>query len=151
MDWKKWNDALQSEAYIQAVRGGGKGDVSRTHTLWKLKNKAPDGIASPLVVDGRLFLVKGGGLSSCFTTDKGKQLWYRQRLGNEASYLASPVYGDGKIYAAGDNGTVVVIAPGPELQVLAKNEMGERIIGTPAIADGRLFIRTRTKLFCIGQ
>jgi outer membrane protein assembly factor BamB len=150
-DWKKWDDSLQSEAFIQAVRGGGRGDVSRTHVLWRLKNKAPDGIASPLVVDDRLFLVKGGGLSSCFTIRKGERLWYRRRLGNESSYLASPVYGDGKIYAAGDNGTVVVLAAGRELRVLARNDMGERIIGTPAIADGHLYIRTRSKLYCIRQ
>jgi len=148
-DWKKWDDALQSEAFIQAVRAGGRGDVSKTHILWRLKNKAPDGIASPLVVDDRLYLIKGGGLSSCFTTAKGERLWYRQRLGNEASYLASPVFGDGKIYAAGNNGTVVVLEAKRELKVLARNDMGESIIGTPAIADGRLFIRTRSRLYCI--
>jgi outer membrane protein assembly factor BamB len=149
-DWKKWNEELQVESSIQAVWGGGRKDVTKTHTLWRLKNKAPDGISSPLVVDGRLLLIKSGGLSSCFTAETGKQLWYRERVGNEGSYFASMIYGDGKIYAAGHNGTVVVLAGGPKLEVLARNEMGESILGTPAIADGRLYIRTRTKLFCIG-
>src|SRR5262249_29207462 len=103
-DWKKWDDSLQSESSVQAVRGGGRGDVTGTHVLWRLKNKAPDGISSPLVVDGRLYLVKGGGLSSCFAAADGKQLWYRERVGADGSYLSSMVYGDGKIYAAADHG-----------------------------------------------
>ncbi|HKB41524.1 MAG TPA: PQQ-binding-like beta-propeller repeat protein, partial [Gemmataceae bacterium] len=60
-DWQKWDAELQKEASIQAVRGGGKGDVTRTHVLWKLKNKAPDHLVSPLLVDGRLVLIKSGG------------------------------------------------------------------------------------------
>ncbi|MBM4073314.1 MAG: serine/threonine protein kinase [Planctomycetes bacterium] len=151
VDWKKWNDDLQSESYIQAVRGGGRGDVTKTHLVWRQKSKAPDGISSPLMLDGRLWLVKSGGLSSAFTADKGKQLWFRQRLGNEGGYFASMIAGDGKIYAAGHNGTIVVLANGPELKVLAKNDMGEAILGTPAIADGRIFVRTRGKLYCVGN
>lgn len=150
-DWKKWDDSLQIEASIQAVRGGGRGDVSKTHLLWRLKNKAPDGISSPLVLGDRLLLVKSGGLSSCFTAADGKQVWYRQRIDNEGSYMASMVSGDGKIYAAGHNGTVVVLSAGPKLEVLARNDMGESILGTPAIADGRLYVRTRTKLFCVAK
>jgi outer membrane protein assembly factor BamB len=51
----------------------------------------------------------------------------------------------------GENGVIVVLADEPELKVLAKNDLGETCIATPAIADGRLFIRTRTKLYCIGD
>lgn len=149
LDWKKFNDDLQSEASIQAVRAGGRGDVTKTHLLWRLKNKAPDGVSSPLLVDDRLLFIKGGGLSSSFTADKGKQLWYRQRIDNDSSYLSSPVTGDGKVYIGGMNGVMTVLSVSPKLTVLAKNDMGEPILGTPAIADGRLFIRTRTKLFCV--
>jgi outer membrane protein assembly factor BamB len=150
-DWQKWDAELQKEASIQAVRGGGKGDVTKTHVLWKRKNKAPDHLVSPLLVDGRLLLIKSGGLSSCFEAAKGKQLWLKERIGNPGDYLASPVAGDGKIYVTGENGVIVVLAVGPERKVLAKNDMGESCIATPAIADGLLFIRTRTTLFCIGS
>src|SRR5438552_1518941 len=112
-DWKKWDDELQKEASIQAVRGGGRGDVSRTHLLWKLTNKAPDHLVSPLVVDGRLLLIKGSGLCSCFGTSKGERFWYLERIGNVSNHLASPVFGDGKIYVAAENGKVTVLADGP--------------------------------------
>src|SRR5262249_49012898 len=149
-DVKKFNDDAQREASLQAVRGGGKGDVTKTHVLWKLKNRAPDHLVSPLVVDNRLWLVKGAGLCSCFETGTGKQLWYQQRFNNPGPFLASPVFGAGKIYMASDNGKISVLANEPKLQEVARNDMGEGCTATPAIADGRLFIRTRTMLYCIG-
>ena len=144
-------DELQKEASIQAVRGGGKGDVSKTHVLWLRKSKAPSHIVSPLVVDGRMFLVKKGGITSSFDIKTGKPIWYRKRLGTAGSYLAAPVYGDGKIYVTSEKGTITVLESGPKLKVLAKNDMGEDCAGTPAIVDGRLFIRTRTKLYCVAD
>lgn len=149
-DVKKFDDELQKEASVQAVRGGGTGDVSKSHLLWKKVNRAPDHLVSPLVVDGRLLLIKGGGLSSAFSTRTGDPIWYQKRIGNAGGYLASPVAGDGKIYVAAQNGHVVVLKIGPELEVLADNDMEESIIGTPGISDGKLYIRTRTKLYCVG-
>jgi outer membrane protein assembly factor BamB len=134
---------------IQAIRGGGKGDVTKTHLLWNLDPKTPSNIASPLVYNGRLHIVKSGGMSSCYDIKDGKTLWDRSRLGNFGDYFASPVAADGKIYIAGKNGFVVVLEDGPELKVLAKNDIGEEIIATPSIADGRLYIRTRENLFCV--
>lgn len=133
------------------MRGGGSGDVSKTHLLWKKVNKAPDHVVSPLVANGRMTLIKSGGFSSGFDVSNGEPLWQRQRIGNEGSYLASPVFGDGKIFVAGQNGAVVVIEDSSKPKTLATNDMGEPIIGTPAIADGRIFLRTRTKLICIAK
>ncbi len=96
-------------------------------------------------------MVKKGGLSSCFDAATGKTYWELKRIGNLGEYYASPVYGDGRIYVAGDNGTVVVLAAGPKLEVLARNDLGGTCIATPAIADGRLYFRTREKLICIGD
>jgi outer membrane protein assembly factor BamB len=136
---------------IQAIRGGGDGDVTGTHLLWNLNNRAPSNISSPLVFGGRLYVVKRGGLSSCFDAASGETLWETKRIDNLGDYFASPVAGDGKVYIAGENGFVVVLADGPELNVLARNDMGESCVATPAIAEGALFIRTREKLYCVGE
>ncbi|MSQ95991.1 MAG: serine/threonine protein kinase [Gemmataceae bacterium] len=149
-DWRKWDAELQTESSVQAVKGGGKGDVTKTHILWKQKSKAPDGIASPLLVDNHLLLLKSGGFANVMGLKKGERLADQQRIGVSDSLLAQPVYGDGKIYVTGQNGKIVVLAPGLELKTLTTNDMGEDCIATPAIADGRLYIRTRTKLFCVG-
>jgi outer membrane protein assembly factor BamB len=138
---------------VQAVRGGGTGDVTKTHLLWnQTKIKAPSNLSSPLVLGDQVYVVKAGGLSSCFDAHSGKSVWELQRLGNRGDYYASPIAADGKIFIAGKNGFVLVLAEGPELKVLARNnDMRGEILATPAIADGRLFIRTRDKLYCISN
>ena len=136
---------------IQAVRGGGTGDVSKTHVVWNLENRAPSNLSSPLVVDQRLLVVKSGGLSSCFDTEKGKTLWQLGRIKNLGDHFASPVAADGKIYIAGRNGFITVLADSNDLTILAKNDMGGEIIATPSIADGRIYVRTRERLLCVGR
>jgi outer membrane protein assembly factor BamB len=147
----KHDAADAAEQFIVAVRAGGRGDVTESHVLWKHDSRAPDHIVSPLVIDGRMLVVKGGGISSCFDTAKGEPLWYQRRIQNAGDYFASPIYGDGKIFVTGENGMVVVLKAGPELEVLATNDLGESCLATPAIADGRLFFRTRKKLICVAH
>lgn len=152
IDSKKFDGETQKESSIQAVRGGGRGDVSKTHVIWKHNTKAADHLVSPLVSDGRMTLVKSNGFISAYEIGKGEPLWVRQRINNASTYLAAPVTGDGKIYTAAENGKIIVLENGAEFkEPLAINDMGESCVGTPAIADGRLFIRTRTKLFCIAE
>lgn len=161
IDGKELDTAFQSSdnqvgggAIIQAVRGGGQGNVTATHLVWNNTYKVqapPSNLSSPLVVGDQLFLVKKGGLCSSFDAATGKEHWKLSRLKNIGDYYASPVAGDGKIYVAGENGFVVVLAQGPKLNVLAKNDMGEPCLATPAIADGRIFIRTRETLYCISD
>ena len=135
-----------ADEYIVAVQAGGRGDVTGTHVLWKHETKYTDHIVSPLVVDNRMLLVKGGGIATCFDTDDGSSLYGPVRIKNEGNYFASPVYGDGKIYVAGENGKIVVLKNAAELDVLAVNNLGDSILGTPAIADGGLYVRTRRSL-----
>ena len=136
---------------LQAIRGGGSGDVTATHMIWNLDNPAPSNIVSPLVSDGRLFVVKKGGISASFDAETGETVWEKKRIRNFGNYYASPVAGDGKIYVVGENGIVVVIKDAPELEVLAKNDLGEPCIATPAIANNRLYFRTMNKLYCFSN
>ena len=131
----------------QNMVGGG----TSTHLLWNLKNTSPSNMVSPVVVGQQLFIVKRGGISSSFDITKGDTLWKMSRIGNLGDYYSSPIAGDGKIYVTGENGFITVLAQGEKLEVLARNDMGEPCVATPAIADGRLYIRTREKLFCISE
>lgn len=136
---------------IQAVKGGGRGNVTKTHLLWNIENKSPSNLSSPLVVNKRLFTVKNGGIASCFDATNGETLFERSRIQNLGEYYASPIVADGKVFMAGRNGFVIVLEDGPKLNILAKNDMGEEILATPSIADGRLYIRTRENVFCISN
>lgn len=136
---------------VQAIRGGGDGDVTKTHVRWSLENKASSNIASPLWTNGRLFVVKQGGLSSCFDAESGQTHWMLKRIDNLGNYYASPVAADGKIFVPGENGFVVVLNDSSQREVLAVNDLGDPLIASPAIADGRLYFRTARRLLCIGK
>jgi len=125
--------------------------VTKTHLLWNLDNKAPSNISSPLVVGGRLFVVKKLGFSASFDTQSGDKIWMNKRIDNLGDYYASPIAGDGKTYVTGNNSYIVVLKQGPKPVILAKNDMGSSCVATPAIADGRLYVRTLKTLYCLSE
>ncbi len=103
-----------------------------------------------MIVDDRILLFKTGGFVNFLGKKKGERLQNQERIGITSPFLAQPVFGDSKIYATVQNGQIAVLANSAELKILATNNMGEDCIATPAISDGMLYIRTRTKLYCIG-
>jgi outer membrane protein assembly factor BamB len=140
---------MPSEHGLLSVKLGGKGDVTSSHVAWKEKRGLPE-VPSPLVYRGRVYLLKEGGIVSCLDATTGK-LIYRERLGSTGAYFASPVAGDGKLYAAAHSGVVTVVAAGDTLKVLTRADLGENILATPAIADRRLYVRTENHLFAFGE
>ncbi|MDG2383795.1 MAG: PQQ-binding-like beta-propeller repeat protein [Pirellulaceae bacterium] len=140
-----------AEQYIMSIQGGGSGDVTRSHLKWKHPTKHTDHIISPLVVDDRLLLLKSGGIRTVFDTAKGLPVHRPQRVGRGGDFYASPVTGDGKIYLAGENGDIIVLKNDATYRELARNNIGESIIATPAIADGCLLVRSRSRLFCLAK
>jgi outer membrane protein assembly factor BamB len=135
---------------VVAVRPGGKGDCTKSHVAWT----ASRGIAempSPLFYQGRLYIVRDGGMVTSYEPATGKVIMDRQRLGVLGQYVASPVAADGRIYAASETGTVVVFRAGDSLEVLARNELGEGIRATPAITANKLYVRTLDHLWAFGN
>ena len=140
-----------ADEFVMAIRGGGRGDVTKSHLLWKHPTKYTDHIVSPFVHNGRMLLVKGGGITTVFSAKSGEALRGAKRIPNASDYFASPIYGDGKVFIAGENGFIVVLEDSSDYPVLSKNDMGDSIVGTPAIADGALFVRTRSSLICAAK
>lgn len=128
-----------------AVRTGGKGDVSKSAIVWSESKGVPE-VPSPLVLGDRVYLVKSGGLVICRDVQTGKSI-YEERLGAAGGYYASPIAAGNHIYAASDRGTVVVFEAGDALKVLARNDLGEPIMATPAAVNGTLYVRTEKKLY----
>lgn len=133
---------------IVAIRPGGKGDVTESHVLWTQKKYLPY-VPSPLYYHGHLFLVRNGGLLACLHARTGKPAKDARVFGG-GNYYSSPVGGDGKIYLINERGQVNVVGAGPEWQVLARSNLGEDVYATPAIADGRIYVRTAGHLYCFG-
>ena len=140
-----------AEQFILAVRGGGRGDVTATHLLWKHPTKHTDHVVSPFVSDRRMLLLKSGGIMTVFGTADGKPLGGPRRTGRATNYFASPVSGDGKIFLAGEDGRVTVLKDDATYEQLAVNDLQEGIVATPALGADALYIRTRKHLFSIGE
>ena len=130
---------------VMAIRTGGTGDVSKSAVIWSEAKGVPE-IPSPLLLKDRIYLVKSGGVAICRDAKTGQSI-FEERLGAEGGYFASPIAAGGRIYAASDRGTVTVFEAGDSLKIVAKNELAEAIMATPAIVDGKLYVRTKTKLY----
>jgi outer membrane protein assembly factor BamB len=141
---------------IYAIRPGATGDLS----LPKGQDSSPaiqwsnmtEGtyIPSPLFYDGFLFTLNVNGVVSAYDPGTGRRA-FRGRAGLGGSFSASPVGADGRLYIASEDGEVYVIAAAPGLAQVAKNDMKEVIMATPAISDGLIVIRTLGHLYGIGQ
>jgi outer membrane protein assembly factor BamB len=132
-----------------AVRPGGKEAVNETHVAWS-EHKGTPGVPSPLYYNGRLFTVQNGGIVYSRAAKTG-ELVYSGRTGAMGYYYSSPVAADNKIYMASEEGVVVVLDGGEELKVLARNKLDGQILATPAIVDGKIYVRTESHLYAFGR
>ena len=136
-------------ARVSAVRPGGRGEVNQTHIAWSERKGVP-GVPSPLYYNGQLYTFQNGGIAYCRTAATGK-LVYSGRLEAPGEYYSSPVAADHRIYIASADGVVAVLDDGAELKVLARNNLEETILATPAIVDGAIYIRTESHLYAFGK
>ena len=131
---------------VLAIRPGGHGDITKTHVAWKSTRSLPY-VSSPLYYDGHLYTMKNGGLASCYNPATGKPFYQDERVGIGADFYCSAVGAAGRVYIAGQNGTVLVMEAGDQFHVLARNEIGEEVFATPAIVDGTIYLRSATHLW----
>jgi outer membrane protein assembly factor BamB len=153
--WEAYREKLTAfrsgkvnQTAILTVRTMGKMDVTESHVLWRETQGVPE-LPSPLVWQGRIYLIRNGGLLVCRALETGK-LIYNGRIDAPGGYFASPMLADGRLYLASDRGTVTVVRAGDVLDVLAHNELGEPIIASPAVVDNALYIRSAKKLWVFG-
>ncbi len=154
-----------------ALKAGGKDDVTATNMLWK--SRAQGRIVSPVLYEGRLYAFSRGTVQ-CLDAESGKQI-YQSRLprsdaapeprggagggpggrgGTGGQDYGSPIVADGKLYYTDRSGVTHVLQTGPEFKLLAQNSLQSdqsRHNGTPAVAGGRLFIRSDSSLYAIAE
>jgi outer membrane protein assembly factor BamB len=114
--------------------------------LWEsAKVAAP--YASPVLYEGRVYNVSKVA-ATCVDAKTGELVWTQRIKGG--SFWASPVAADGKLYAVTEDGIATVLKLGDKPEVLSTNELGDKVLATPAISNGAIFLRTDSKLYCIG-
>ncbi len=136
-------------------RGGGmrlvgidlsQGEGATPPILHCIEEKFVPYVPTPIAVNDLLFTFHDNGTVSCMAVKTGEIIW-SERL--RAQFFGSPVLVGDRLYCIGDRGEVVVLRAGPEFEELARNELGEGSHATPAVANGRMFLRTNTQLMCI--
>jgi len=132
-----------------AVRSGAQGDANESYIRWST-NEGVGQVATPLVYRQRVYLVKEGGVLTCFQAETGQRL-YSAKLGPRVYFIASPVAADGKVYIFSQPGMVIVIKAADEFEVLSRTKLGERVKATPALLDGNVYLRTEKHLFAFGN
>jgi len=146
-----FNDIIYAPTRIKpllALKVGGRGDITTSHLLWSTAN-GPD-VPTP-VTDGKYFyIVNDRGIMWCLDARTGAEIYGQQRI-KPGTYSGSPVLADGKIYVTNEDGLTTVVQAGPEFKVLAENPLNDYVLSSPAISDGRIYLRTSQHLYAIGS
>jgi outer membrane protein assembly factor BamB len=141
---------------IYAVRTDAVGDVSllrgaatNEHVAWSVP-RGGSYMETPLIYGDNLYTCDSTGVLSCYHAATGEPI-FKERLGSGGDgFTASPVASEGKLYFASEQGSVFVVQPGTNFNVLATNQMGEVCMATPAISEGVIFFRTQGRVVAVG-
>jgi outer membrane protein assembly factor BamB len=139
---------------VTAVRAGGEGDVTETHLLWT-SAQAPY-VPSPVISQGRLMWVSEQGYACCTDAQTGKPV-YRERLdapSNKMPVYASVVLADGRLYATSRTNGTFILGSGPQFEQIAVNKIEDDASdcsASPAISQGRIYLRSQRFLYCLGK
>ena len=148
---QEWNNARSlglGEWGAIAVRpGNARGQLEPAAVRWRLQRNIPY-IPTPLLYQGVYYMVKTGGIITSVDPATGRILKTGRSSGALGEYYASPVAADGKVFLANTEGKITVLKAGAEWEVLAVNEINDEVSATPALSEGRVYLRTRGALYC---
>jgi outer membrane protein assembly factor BamB len=151
----EWTSSLtkfesRDRPVLMALKAGKATLSEEDRVAWSHGRGIPE-IPSPLLYQGKLFLIRDGGLLQCLDADSGSLL-YNERIGVSGAYCASPVAADGRVYLSSHSGTIVVVnGRANELEILARNALNESITATPAIVGDLLYVRTAQHLYAFSS
>jgi outer membrane protein assembly factor BamB len=149
-DWGVFRAMMASENGLLAIKLGGRGDMTDTAIRWRYQKPVPQ-VPSTLLYKGVLYMVNDGGVLISFDPATGNVIKQGRLTGAIDKYFSSPVAADDKVYLIGEGGAVSVLKAGGDWQILTVNQLDDECFATPAIADGRIYIRTRSALYCFGN
>ena len=134
-----------------AIRLGGSGDLTGTPNVpWKYA-KGTAYVPSPILYGDYLYLTTDRGILTCIDAKTGEVKYEGGRIPIPATFTASPVAFDGKILLTSEDGDTFIVKAGPKHEVIGTNSVGEPVYASPAIADGRIYIRGEKNIYAIGD
>ncbi len=133
-----------------AIKLGQNGDLTGTSNVpWKYE-KGTAYVPSPILYGDYLYLTTDRGILTCIDAKTGEVKYEGGRIPIPATFTASPVAFENKILMTSEDGDTFIVKAGPKHEILGTNSVGEPVYASPAIADGRIFIRGEKNLYCIG-
>jgi outer membrane protein assembly factor BamB len=139
------------EAPIFAIRPGASGDITGSQSVAWSKQQRGSYMPTPLIYGGYLYVLNNDGVFACYALADGQET-YRERIPDAGSgFSASPVASDGKLYLSNEDGQIIVVKAGPKFELLARNDMAEPVMATPAISGGLPIVRSQHYVWAIGQ
>jgi len=153
-----WNDTVfvangqdpengEGDGRLHAIDATLRGDISETGGLWQ-SDEIRRSLSTVAIADGLLYVADFSGYLRCLDAETGEELWVHDTF---AAIWGSPLVADGKVYLGDEDGDVVVVRAGRELEVLAENSLGSLIYGAPIVANGVLYINTVSELYALAQ
>jgi len=148
-EWEIFRSMLASENGLLAIKLGGHGDMTQSAIRWRYQRPVPQ-VPSTLLYQGVLFMVNDSGILISFDPANGTVLKQGRLKGAIDKYFASPVGADGKVLLVSQDGTVSVVEARGAWEILAVTALSDEVFATPAIADGRIYLRTKSTLYSFG-
>lgn len=133
------------EHHIVAIRPDGRGNITDTHVAWRTTRGAAY-VPSPVLCGDYFLIVSDSGIASCFDAATGERLWMERLPGDHSSSLLTA---EDMVFFTSKEGVTTVVRPGRTFDVIARNELGERCVSSPALCGGRLYLRGEHHLFAI--
>lgn len=106
---------------------------------------------TPVIYRGYLYVLQNNGRFDCYELGSGEEVYSERIRHPGGGFSASPVASDGKIYLPSEDGDIFVVNSGPDFKLITTNKMGERLMATPAISDGWMYVRAEHHVFAIGK
>ncbi len=149
-EWKRHASVFERAQNVAvALEPGTTGQLAPRYVRWS-NNRGLPIVPSSVVYDGVMTMVKDSGIITILDADNGKQL-QQLRAEGRGNYYASLVAGDGKVYAISEQGVITVLQSGRDGKILSKHDLGERVMASPVIRDGVIYIRTDAAVHAYSQ
>lgn len=150
-EWKLFQMVLGAENGLLAFKlTGAKGDITESGLLWKYHKAVPQ-LPTLVAYKGIVYMVNDAGVLNTIDLATGKGLKTARVRGAADSYYASIIAGDNKVYFFARSGKITVLEAGAEQKELSTSELDAEIFATPAIAEGKIYVRTTNALYCFGS
>jgi len=139
------------EKYTAGIKIGGSGDITKSARLWEVSGIGSD-VATPVISDGRVYIVNFKGEIWCLDIRTGKEIWQDELPKGKGAFYSSPIIAGNKLYLCREKGTVYVCEiTSKGLKVLNQGQFDDFFVAAPVLVRNRILLRGEKNLYCISS